>query len=343
MKIAFFSTRKFEKPYFDELNKTKNHTIEYFDERLGEKTVHLAVGCDAISVFPNDDCSGAVLETMKSMDIRFLATRSKGYDHIDLEAAYRLGITVGRVPDYSPYSVAEHTLALLLTLNRKMTQARNRVIKNDFTLEGLVGFDLHGKTAGVIGVGKIGSVVVKLLKGFGCKVIGNDPVQYRMLKDAYDLQYVELDHLLEQSDIVTLHPPLNEETRYLINSRTIARMRQGVVLLNTARGGIVNTADVLDALKSNHIAAYGADVYENEKDIFFRDLSGQDSVDPLLEELVALENVLVTSHQASLTHEAMYDIAYTTLFNIEQWALKLASGNELLPDDNLESDVKPGF
>jgi D-lactate dehydrogenase len=331
MKIAFYSTRQFEKPYFDDSIKSRPHSIVYLDQRLNEETIKLAAGCDVISVFPNDDCSIRVLEKMKAMNIRYLATRSKGYDHIDIETAFKLGISVGRVPDYSPYSVAEHTVALLVSLNRKLADARDRVKKQDFTLEGLVGFDLNGKTVGVIGVGKIGSVVVKIMKGFGCKVMGNDPVQYRMLKDAYDLQYVELDYLLEKSDIITLHAPLNEETKYMINSHTIAKMKKGVVLLNTARGGMVNTLHVSEALKSKHIAAYGADVYENEKDIFFKDLSEKENVDPLLMELIHLENVLITSHQASLTHEAMYDIANTTIYNIDQWAQELTSINEVLP------------
>jgi D-lactate dehydrogenase len=331
MKIAFYSTRKFEKLYFDESNKSRLHSIVYFDQRLNENTITLAAGFDVVSVFPNDDCSRQVLEKMRAMGIRYLATRSKGYDHIDIGSAFELGITIGRVPDYSPYSVAEHTVSLLLSLNRKLMDARDRVKKKDFTLEGLVGFDLNGKTVGVIGVGKIGSVVVKILKGFGCKVIGNDPIQYRMLKDAYDLQYVELNYLLKNSDVITLHAPLNEETKHMINSQTIAQMPKGVILLNTARGGMVNSLHILEALKSKHIAAYGADVYEHERDIFFKDLSQIKNVDPLLMELIHLENVLITAHQASLTHEAMYDIAHTTLYNVDQWAQELISINEVLP------------
>jgi D-lactate dehydrogenase len=331
MKIAFFSTRIFERPYFEWGNHA-NHEIIYLEDSLSLSTVRLAASCEAVMVFPNDDCSSTVLGKLHEMGVKYIATRSKGFDHIDIPEAYQLGIKVGCVPKYSPYSVAEHTVALLLCINRKITHAYQRNVNWDFRLEGLMGFDVHHKTVGIVGVGKIGSVVAKIFHGFGCKLIAYDPVRYDFLKDAYNLEYLDtMDELYNRSDIITLHAPLNDQTRFLINDLSIAKMKSGVVLLNTARGAIVKTTDLMTALESGKISAYGADVYENEKNYFFYDKTKEKALDGILEKLLAFDNVVLTSHQGSLTVKAMEDIADVCMHNIDCWSRGQLSGNEILP------------
>ncbi|MEI7422306.1 MAG: 2-hydroxyacid dehydrogenase [Prolixibacteraceae bacterium] len=328
MKILFYSTRDFEKPFFEKLN--DHHDISFIYEPLTLQTASLSKGYDAIFIFPNDDCSSNVVRQLNAKGIHYISTRSKGYDHIDYNLAKELGMIVGRVPDYSPYSVAEHTIALLMTLNRSIHKAYNRNIKWDFRLENLMGFDLHLKVVGVIGVGKIGSVVVKILTGFGCKVIAYDPVRYPFLVDAYNLEYVDsVDELYKRADILTIHAPLNDQTTHMICRESLSAMKDGVVILNTARGGIVKTIDLIESIDCCKVAFYGSDVYENEREYFFSDWSLAEALDGTLERLLSFENVLITSHQASLTDQAMEDIARACLTNVNCWENGTNSGNEM--------------
>ncbi|MDP2336225.1 MAG: 2-hydroxyacid dehydrogenase [Bacteroidota bacterium] len=329
MKIVFYSTRDFERPFFDSLN-YDSHDIVYLRQTLTKETVEMSNGADAIFVFPNDDCSKEIIESLHQLGVKYISTRSKGFDHIDWARANELGVIVGRVPDYSPYSVAEHAIALLLSLNRRTFKAYNLSHKWDFRLDNLMGFDVHKKVVGVIGVGKIGSVMVKILKGFGCKVIAYDPVRYQFLVDSYDLEYVDtIEDLYSRSEIITIHAPLNEQTHYMIDKKSISKMKKGVMIINTARGGIVNTKDIIWALREGIVSAYGADVYENERDYFFSDCTASNKLDGTLEELISIDNVLITSHQGSLTEKAMEDIARASFHNVNCWSKGNKSGNEL--------------
>lgn len=328
MKVAVYSTHQFEKQFLHEANQNK-HELILLGESLNLKTSSLADGCMAVSLFVNDDASAPVLDSLQKQGVKFIALRSAGFNHVDLKHAQELGIRVANVPGYSPYAVAEHTVAMMLALNRKLISAHNRIMELNFSLDGLVGFDMNGKTAGIIGTGKIGSLVAKILQGFGCHILAYDQqVNHEIIK-AYQVQYVDLETLSRQSDIITLHVPLLAETRHIINAKTIGFMRPGVMLINTSRGALVNTRDVIDALKTKHIGSFGMDVYEEEANLFFQDHSDDILQDDVIARLLSFRNVLITGHQAFLTKEALENIAATTIANLNAWETGNSPKNEL--------------
>ncbi len=315
-KIAIYSTHPFEKPHLFEANKNQ-FELSFIDKALTVATVALSAGCCGIAVFTSDDASAKVLELLKEQGIQFIAARSAGYDHIDINKATELGIKVANVPAYSPNAIAEHAVALMLALDRHLVQSDRKIKKNDFSIEELKGFNLQGKTAGIIGTGKIGAVVCKILNGFGCKLLGYDIKEDEALVKDYGLKYVSMDTLCRQSDIITLHTPLNESTTYMIDAGTISMMKEGVMLINTSRGKLMNTAEVIKALHSGKIGYLGIDVYEHEKGLFFHDHSQKGIKDEMLLTLINMDNVIITAHHAFLTKEALKNIADTTLTNIE--------------------------
>ncbi|MCS6989388.1 MAG: 2-hydroxyacid dehydrogenase [Chloroherpetonaceae bacterium] len=331
MNITCFDAHTFEKEFLLKAAQGK-HQIQFLKLQLTTETVELAKGADALLLFVNDDGSAPILEKLHSFGIRYIALRSAGFNHIDLVKAKELGIRVANVPAYSPYAVAEHTVALMLALNRKLAKAHNRIRESNFSLTGLVGFDMNGKTAGIIGTGKIGSVVAKILHGFGCHLLGYDILPNMTLAERYGLKYVDLPTLYKESDIITLHAPLLPSTKYLINEETIKLMKNGVMLINTSRGGLVKTSAVLAGLKSGKIGYFGIDVYEEEKGLFFYDRSNQVLQDEILAQLMVFPNVLITSHQAFLTDTALRNIAETTFETINAWAEGRESPNELTLD-----------
>lgn len=314
MKIAFFSTKSYDRKFFDRYVST--HQIVYFDAPLNKHTVNLVVGFDAVCVFVNDKLNSYIITELKKHGIKLIALRCAGFNNVDLVSAKENGITVVRVPAYSPYAVAEHAVALILTLNRKTHKAYNRVREGNFSLERLIGFDLHGKTVGVIGTGKIGQVFCDIMLGFGCNVIAFDLMENKELA-AKGVLYLPLIELLERSDIISLHCPLNEQTKKIISKQTIEMMKDGVMLINTSRGGLIDTAAVIHALKTGNIAYLGLDVYEQEEKLFFNDLSENVIQDDMILRLLGFPNVLITSHQGFFTEEALTQIAETTLSNID--------------------------
>lgn len=315
MDVTVFSTKPYDRRFLDAANASSGHQLSYLEARLSIETTSLAVGTEAVCVFVNDEVKAEVLASLASIGVRLVALRAAGFNNIDLEAAKQLGITVARVPAYSPHAVAEHTLALILTLNRKTHRAYNRVREGNFALEGLLGFDLRGKTAGVVGTGKIGEVVCRILTGFGCTVLAHDP-QPNAACQAMGVRYVPMDELLPSSDIVTLHCPLTPDTHHLIDARALERMKQGVMLINTSRGAVIDTKAVLRGLKDGTIGYLGLDVYEEEADLFFEDLSSRVISDDVFARLLTFPNVLITGHQAFFTEEALANIAETTIANI---------------------------
>jgi len=328
MKIAIFSIYSFDRPFF-EINKNSNHELVYFEQQLSSETAYLAKDFDAIAIFSSDTANEEVLKLLHSYGVKYIALRSVGYDHVDVQKATELKIKVANVPEYSPFAIAEHTVAMILALNRKLIIADDRVKRHDFSLGGLTGFDLNGKTVGIIGTGKIGSVLAKILHGFGCKMLGYDKIENSSLKSNYGLHYTSLDELCQQSDIISLNLPLNKDTKYLIDEQQISSMKNGVMLINTARGGIVNTQSVIKGLKTGKIGSFGMDVYENEKGTFFYDLSQIIFKDDLLALLTTFSNVLITAHQAFLTNEALEGITKTTMNNIDQWQKEGKSINDI--------------
>jgi len=327
MEVAVYSIRKFEKDLLEKY--CKNHTLHFLETRLKLETAGLAKGAKAVSIFVNDDASAPVLQKLKEIDIQYLVLRSAGFNHVDLKEAQRLGIRVARVPDYSPAAIAEHTIALMLVLNRKLIKAHSRIRDLNFSLEGLTGFDMSGKTVGVIGTGKIGGVVIRILNGFNCNILAFDPYPDEKLKSKYNVQYTDLTTLFQKSDIITLHSPLTPESRYIINKESIDLMKQGVMLINTSRGGLVNTKEAIKALKKGKIGSFGMDVYEEEGGLFFEDHSEDILQDDVIARLMTFQNVIITSHQAFLTHEALVNIAETTGHNLDCWENREASPNEV--------------
>ena len=318
MKTALFNVKPYERSAFDAANARYGHQLQYLDARLNLNTVALAAGFPAICAFVNDSVNREVIAALAAGGTKLIALRSAGFNNVDLVAAKDNGLTVCRVPAYSPYAVAEHALALILTLNRKTHKAYNRVREGNFALDGLTGFDLHGKTVGVVGTGTIGTVVCNILRGFGCKVLAYDIVENPDAVAA-GATYVPLDQLLASSDIITLHCPLNKQTHHLIDAPALAQMKPGVMLINTGRGGLIDTVAVIRALKSKQIGMLGLDVYEEEGGVFFEDQSAKGVQDDVLARLLTFPNVLVTGHQAFLTHEALANIADTTLGNITRF------------------------
>lgn len=319
MKMAIFDTHSFDKIALKEANKTYKHELTFLEPRLTHETAPLATGFPAVCSFVNDRIDRPTLEKLKDGGVRVIALRSAGYNHVDLQASHELNISVVRVPAYSPYAVAEHTVALILSLNRKTHRAYNRVRELNFGLDGLVGFDLHGKTVGVIGTGKIGAIFARIMRGFGCRVIAYDLHPDDHLVSELGIQYMELRELIKQADIISLHVPLTPETKHLLDDDTFACMKKGAMIINTGRGGLIETKALIASLKSGHIGSAGLDVYEEEAGIFFQDLSELGLQDDVLARLLTFPNVLITSHQGFLTHEALMNIAETTLQNLSDF------------------------
>jgi D-lactate dehydrogenase len=317
MKITFFSTQPYDKEFFNRYNDSFGFQLEFFEMQLNAQTVYLVDKADAVCVFVNDVLNEAVIEQLSVKDVKIIALRCAGFNNVDLAAAKQHNINVCRVPAYSPQAVAEHAAALILTLNRKIHKAYNRVREQNFSLNGLLGFDLYGKTVGVIGTGNIGKAFCRIMLGFGCKVLAFDIIADKEL-ESVGVQFLPLIELLQQSDIISLHCPLNEQTKHIINNDTIKMMKQGVMLINTSRGTLINTAAVITALKSGQIAYLGIDVYEQEEHIFFRDLSAIVIEDDTIQRLMSFSNVLVTAHQAFFTKEALMQITLTTLRNVDE-------------------------
>lgn len=317
MRVAFFSTKPYDRRFFTAANEQHGFELKFFEPRLTPETMALAQGFDAVCVFVNDQLDADILEQLKDAGIKTIALRCAGFNNVDLKAAEDAGLQVVRVPAYSPYAVAEHTVGLMLTLNRRIHRAYNRVREANFALDGLLGFDFHGKTVGVIGTGRTGALTAKIMHGFGCDLLGSD---MRENPDCLELgmKYMPVDDLLAKADVVTLHCPLTPETEHLINEKRVQKMKPGVMLINTSRGRVVDTKAVIEGLKSGQIGSVGMDVYEEEADYFFEDLSNNVIADDVLARLLTFPNVLVTGHQAFFTREAMQAIADTTLNNLQE-------------------------
>lgn len=329
MKVAVFSLHNFEKEYLLKSNAGR-HELVLIPTALSEATVPLAAGCQAVSIFTADNARAAVLSGLKKLGVNSLAIRAAGYNQVDLKKAKELDIKVARVPAYSPYAIAEHTIGLILALNRKLIRAHQRVMDLNFSLDGLVGFDMNGKTVGVIGTGKIGTVFIQILRGFGCRVLAYDEFRNPTVEQMPGVTYTDFETLCKESDIISLHVPLNDSTRYIINAKTIALMKRGVMLINTSRGALIKTKDVIDALKSRQIGSLGLDVYEEEEGLFFFDHSDYDILqDDTISRLMTFKNVLITAHQAFLTETALTNIADTTIVNLDCFAQGKPSPNEI--------------
>lgn len=328
MKLLVYSAKDFEIPYLDKANGGR-HSITYIEDALTSETAMKAIGFDAISIFSGDTASNVVLEKLKDFDIKFVTLRSVGYDNVNLKTASKFNIKVANVPAYSPYAIAEHAICLLLSINRKLIEANQRVKHYNFKLNELVGFDLNNKTIGIIGTGKIGSVMTKIMHGFGCNLLGYDIEKNKTLIENYNMTYLPLEEVCSRADFLTIHLPLNSETHHLIDENIIEKMKDGVIIINTARGAVLNTEHIIKGLDSKKIAAFGIDVYEFEKGIFFKDLSENIPKDAMFLRLNAMPNVLITGHQAYLTDEALTNIAETTMYNIDCWNSDKLNENEL--------------
>lgn len=328
MKIALFSAKAYDRDYFEQANQQFDYSIDYFDVRLDAKTSRLAHGYPVVCAFVNDDLSRPVLTDLVNNGTRLLAMRCAGYNNVDLVAAKELGLTVVRVPAYSPEAVAEHSVGLMMTLNRRIHKAYQRTRDANFALDGLVGFNMFGKTAGIIGTGKIGIATLRILKGFGMRLLVNDPFQNQAAIEL-GAEYVDLDTLFRDSDVISLHCPLFQENYHLLNSQSFAKMKKGVMIINTSRGALLNSQDAIEALKQGKIGALGLDVYEEESELFFEDKSNEVITDDTFRRLSACHNVLFTGHQAFLTREALLSIAGTTLNNAKIFAANEKSGNEV--------------
>ncbi|MGR5062546.1 2-hydroxyacid dehydrogenase [Photobacterium sp. DNB22_13_2] len=329
MKVAVFSTKKYDQNAFELINQHYHHQLDFYDFRLTLQTVKIVQGYDAICAFVNDDLSRPVLEALAQNQVKLIAMRCAGYDKVDLEAAKSLGIQVVRVPAYSPEAIAEHTLGLMLSLNRRIHRAYQRTRDANFSLEGLTGFNFHGKTVGVIGTGKIGIATIRILKGLGMNILAYDPYENPIAIEL-GVEYTSLEKIYHQADVITLHCPMTEENYHMLNADAFAKMRDGVMIINTSRGELLNSKDAIEALKNSKIGSLGIDVYENEKDLFFEDKSNDVIKDDVFRRLSACHNVLFTGHQAFLTEEALGNIADTTLSSMKQFESGQRSGNELV-------------
>lgn len=319
MKIAFFDAHRFDREAFTLANEQFKYTITYFEARLCEQTARLAQGFDVVCSFVNDTLDRQTIQILQNAGVRLVALRCAGYNHVDLAAAKESQLPVVRVPEYSPHAVAEHAVSLILSLNRKIHHAYIRVRELNFSLEGLVGFDLYGKSVGIIGTGRIGKAMATIMSGFGCRVLLHDVVPDHDFSGRTGCQYVELQTLYAQSDIISLHLPLTPKTRHMIDDKALTSMKRGVMLINTGRGALIDTKALIQGLKSGHVKAAGLDVYEEEEGVFFHDLSDQVLNDDVLARLLTFPNVLMTSHQGFLTHEALHNIAQVTLENIREF------------------------
>lgn len=330
MKVAVFSSKSYDIQFLDEANKKFGHELTYFETRLRSRTVNLTRDFDAVCVFVNDRLDEETIEVLAEYNCKAIVLRSAGFNNVNLEKAFEKKIRILRVPAYSPEAVAEHALALILTLNRKTHKAYNRVREGNFSLERLTGFNLHKKVIGVVGTGRIGSVFCKIMIGMGCEVIAFDRFQNQELIHM-GVKYLNFEDLLKKSDIISLHCPLTSETHHIINSKALDMMKKGAMLINTSRGALVNTHDVVNSLKDRRLGYLGIDVYEQEEKLFFKDLSETIIQDDLILRLVGFPNVLITSHQAFFTSEALEQIAYITMKNIQDVKDGVDSENEIKP------------
>ena len=328
-KIAFFSTKSYDRKFFERFNEA--HQLEYFDSRLRSKTVNLTEGFDGVCVFVNDILDAPTLERLKELGVGLVALRCAGFNNVDVDAACEHDIRVMRVPAYSPEAVAEHAVALLLTLSRKTHKAYNRVREGNFSLERLNGFNIHGKTTGVIGTGRIGQAFCRIMKGFGSRLLAYDKYPSQEMKDM-GVEYMSFDQVLKHSDIVSLHCPLTPETEHLINAGAIEKMKERAILINTSRGKLVDTAAVIEGLRTEHLSGLAIDVYEQEEKLFFRDLSELIIPDDMIARLIAFPNVLITSHQGFFTNESMEQITKTTLQNFVDYEQGNESDNDVTCD-----------
>ncbi len=331
IQVAVYDTKPYDRQYLSQATSKDRIAWQFHDFRLSGETAVGAKGMDAVCVFVNDRLDRGCLELLAEQQVKLIALRCAGFNNLDLEAAQQLGLPVVRVPSYSPHAVAEHTIGLLLALNRKIHRAYNRVRELNFSLTGLVGFDIHGKTAGIVGTGKIGQITAQILRGFGADVIAYDPYPNHPWAATYGVRYCELNDLLATSDILSLHTPLYPNTYHLLNEQTLAFTKRGVTILNTSRGKLICTAALIQMLKTGHVGGVALDVYEEEEGVFFEDLSGQVLQDDELSRLLSFPNVLITSHQAFLTHEALSEIARVTTENL----CKLETGEPFLAGTQL--------
>lgn len=335
VKIAFFDAHRYERRAFDEENEHFGHEVHYFEPRLTQDTAQLARGFSAVCSFVNDRVDAAALAILKEGGVALLALRSAGYNHVDLAEAARLQIPVVRVPEYSPHAVAEHTVMLALAVIRKVHRAWNRVREGNFSLDGLVGFDLYRKRVGIIGTGRIGKTTLNIFKGFGCEIIAYDLFPDEAAAHEMGFRYADLDELYRSSDLISLHVPLTPQTSHLIGASSIARMKRGVVIVNTGRGQLIDTRALIEGLKTGQVGAAGLDVYEEEEGLFFRDLSDLVLQDDVLARLLMFPNVLVTAHQGFLTREALSNIAFTTLSSVSAFENGEPLQNEVRAEDVL--------
>ncbi|QIX63269.1 2-hydroxyacid dehydrogenase [Hymenobacter sp. BT18] len=327
MQVSIYSVRGYELPFLSQAL-DEDHSVRWLTEALGPATVELARGTEAVVLFTNDTADAAVLEQLAALGVRYVAVRAAGHDQVDVEAARRLGLRVSYVPEYSPYAIAEHAVALMLALNRQLRRADAQARQADFRLDSLVGFDLHGKTVGLVGCGRIGGVLARILHGFGCHLLAHDLAPDPELIRRYHLRYVSLSELCAAADIISLHAPLTPATHYLFSASQLALLKPGAMLINTGRGGLLDTRAALAALQSGHLGYLGLDVYEHEKGLFFADHS-RDAPDPLLAALLNHPNVLITGHQGFLTREALTNIATTTAASLAAWARNEPAAHEL--------------
>jgi D-lactate dehydrogenase len=328
MQIVVFSTKSYDREYLDRFNAEAKHELVYFEAPLNANTANLTLGFQGVCVFVNDKLDEPTIDHIAKNGIKVIVLRCAGFNNVDLEAAKRNGVRVLRVPAYSPEAVAEHAVALMLTLARKTHKAYNRVRENNFSLERLNGFNINGKTVGVIGTGRIGIAFARIMKGFGAKLIAYDLYESEELKE-FGVEYRPLEDVIKLSDIISLHCPLNPDTKYLVNKHTISEMKKGVMIINTSRGGLINTKDVLVGLKQGKIGYLGIDVYEQEDKLFFEDLSESIVEDDLIARLMSFPNVLITSHQGFFTNEALEQIASTTISIIQAFEKGLPTENEV--------------
>jgi D-lactate dehydrogenase len=317
MRIVVFSTEPYDREYLSRANRA-GHNLTFFEARLTPESASMAADAEAVCAFVNDDLSAPVIQQLAAQGVRLIVLRSAGFNNVDLPAARTAGMAVGRVPAYSPHAVAEHAVALMLTLNRRTHRAYSRVREGNFELDGLLGFDMHKKTVGIVGTGRIGAVLAGILAGFGCELLAYDPIENPECL-ALGVRYVTLPALLAQSDVISLQCPLTPQTHHLIDASAIAAMKPGVMIINTSRGAVIDTQALIPALKSGHIGALGLDVYEEEAELFFHDFSATFIPDDVLARLLSFHNVLITGHQAFFTREALTTIAETTMSNIDTY------------------------
>lgn len=328
MKITIFDSLNFERQYLIDAN-NRRHELNFIQPELDEKTAVLAKDSEAVIIFVNDRADAPVLEELHRLGVKYLALRMAGFNNVDLEKAHELGIKVANVPKYSPHAVAEHTVTLMMSLNRRIIRANNRIRDLNFSLDGLIGFDMYGKNVGVIGTGKIGMEVAKILHGFGCKILCYDIKENPELVEHVNPTYCTLDEIFANSDIITLHAPLNKHTHYMIDEDAVSKMKKGMMLINTSRGALIKTNAVIKGLKDGTIGYLGLDVYEEEEGLFFHDHSEDVLQDDTLARLLVFQNVLITSHQAFLTHTALQNISDSTFESLNAWDDGKQAPNEI--------------